>query len=205
MPQLDDMNFTEIAMGPEVQQQQQNMPNKHGLFAEFYMEAVRDNAASLEAGHPKFKDLPYVMIMVPGDKSSIVRRPVRTGQHPDHDNNRFHNEYVAFMQNEKAPLDGLPLAEWPILMKSQVLELNHFGIKTVEHLAELTDTNVQKFMGLATLREKARTYIEASKSDAPFQKLHAEIESRNGQINELQNTMKQMMEELKELKNPKKK
>ena len=203
MPQLDDMNFTEIAMGPEVQQQQQNMPNKHGLYCEFYMEAVRDAPASLEAGHPKFKDLPYIMIMVPGDKASIVRRPVRTGQHPDHDNNRFHNEYVAFMQGEKVPLEGLPLSEWPLMTKSQVLELNHFGIKTVEHLAEVTDTNAQKFLGVFALREKARTYIEASKNDAPFQQLHAEIDARNDQISELTNVVAAMKDELAELKGAK--
>lgn len=200
MPEADDMNFTEIAMGAEVQQQQPQMPNKHGLYAQFYMEAVRDSAASLEAGHPKFKDVAYVMIMVPGDKNSIVRRPVRTGQHPEHDNNRFHNEYVAFLQGEKAPLDGLPLAEWPAITKSQVLELNHFGIKTVEHLAELSDTNAQKFMGVFSLRDKAKTFIEASKSDAPFQKLHAEIDNRNEQISTLMDAVKEMKAELKALK-----
>ena len=201
MPQADDMNFTEIAMGPDVQQQQQQqMPNKHGLYAEFFMEAVQDPAASLEAGHPKFKDEPFIMIMVPGDKGSIIRRPIRTGQHPKHDNNRFHNEYVAFIQNEKAPLEGLPLEEWPQVTKSQVMELKHFGIKTVEHLAELTDTNAQKFMGVFDLRTKARTYIEASKSDAPFQKLHAEIDHRNSQISDLMAAVEAMKDELAELK-----
>ena len=194
----DIEGFTELAMGKE--QQQQQVPNKHGLYAEFYMEAERDPVATLEAGHPKFRDVPYVRIMVPGDKSSIVCRPVRTGQLPNHDNNRFHNEYVAFLQGAETPMMGLPLAEWPLVTKSQVLELNHFGIKTVENLAELTDTNVQKFMGLVSLREKARTYIEASKNDAPFQQLHAEIDSRNDQILELKNTVEQMMLELKDLK-----
>lgn len=205
MPQLDDMNFTEIAMGPEVQQQQQNMPNKHGLFAEFYMEAVRDNAASLEAGHPKFKDLPYVMIMVPGDKGAVVRRPVRVGQHPKHDNNRFHNEYVAFVQKKETPLIGFPLEEWAQLTRSQVLELAHFGFKTVEHLADVTDTNAQKFMGLYDLRDKAKAFLKASKEEAPIQQLHAEIEHRNDQLEAMQNQMKEMADELAELKGGKRK
>ena len=201
----DTEGFTQLAMSSEIQTQQPQMPNKHGLYCEFYLEAVPDSKATLEAGHPKFKEVDYIMIMVPGDKGSIVRRPIRTGQHPEHDNNRFHNEYVAYKQNVKAPMEGLPLSEWPQVTKSQVLELNHFGIKTVEHLAELTDTNAQKFMGVFDLRNKARTYIEASKTDAPFQKLHAEIEVRNEQIGELMAAVEAMKEELAELKGSKKK
>ena len=197
---VDTEGFTEMALGPDAHAQPQQQANRHGLYVEFYMEAVQDSAASLEAGHPKFKEVPYVMVKVPGDKGSIIRRPVRTGQHPKHDNNRFHNEYVAFLQDKKAPLEGLPIEEWPQVTKSQVMELRHFGIKTVEHLAGLTDTNAQKFMGILDLRTKARTYIEASQSDAPFQKLHAEIDHRNNQISELMATVNAMKDELAELK-----
>ena len=201
----DDMNFTELAMGPEVQQQQPGMPNKHGLYVEFYMEAVQDKAESLKAGHPKYKETPYVMIMVPGDKGSVIRRPIRVGQHPSHDNNRFHNEYVAFLQQEKAPIDGFPLEEWAQLTKSQVLELRHFGFKTVEHLADVTDTNAQKFMGLFDLRDKARVFLKASKEEAPMQQLQAEIEHRNELLESMQNQMKEMSAELAELKGGRKK
>ena len=204
MPEADDMNFTEIAMGPDVQQQQQGMPNKHGLYVEFYMEAEQDAPASLAAGHPKFKDVPYIMIMVPGDKA-VIRRPVRTGQFPKADNNRFHNEYVAFIQKKEMPVEGFPLEEWAQLTKSQVLELNHFGFKTVEHLAEVTDTNAQKFMGLFDLRDKAKAFIRTSKDEAPMQQLQAEIEHRNELLESMQSQMKEMADELAELKGNKRK
>ena len=203
--QPDDMNFTELAMGPEVQQQQPGMPNRHGLYVEFYMEAVQDKAASLAEGHPKFKDMPYVMIMVPGDKGSVIRRPIRTGQNPTHDNNRFHNEYVAFLQKKESPVEGFPLEEWAQLTKSQVLELQHFGFKTVEHLADVTDTNAQKFMGLFDLRNKARVFLKASKDEAPMQQLQAEIEHRNELLEAMQNQMDEMSNELAGLKGGKKK
>ena len=205
MPQVDDMNFTELAMGPEIAARQPNMPNRHGLYVEFYMEAVQDKIASLEAGHPKFKDTPYIQIMVPGDKGAVIRRPVRTGQSPDHDNNRFHNEYVAFVQQEKAPVEGYPLEQWAQLTKSQVLELQHFGFKTVEHLAEVTDTNAQKFMGLFDLRDKAKSFLKLSKDEAPMQLLQAEIEHRNDQLLSMQSQMEEMANELAELKGKRKK
>ena len=205
MPQIDDMNFTELAMGPDVQQLQPGMPNKHGLYVEFYMDAVKDAGASLEAGYPKFRDVPYIMIMVPGDNGSVIRRPVRTGQYPKSDNNRFHNEYVAFVQKKEMPTVGFPLEEWAQLTKSQVLELQHFGFKTVEHLAEVTDTNAQKFMGLFDLRGKAQTFLRTSKDEAPMQQLQAEIEHRNDQLLSMQSQMDEMANELAELKGGKRK
>ena len=205
MPQVDDMNFTELAMGSEVQQMQPGMPNKHGLYVEFYFEPEPDAQMTLEAGHPKFKEVTYIMIMTPGDKGAVIRRPIRTGQHPKHDNNRFHNEYVAFLQRGEQPLDGMPLSEWPQMTRSQVLELEHFGIKTVEHLANLTDGNAQKFMGLVTYREKARAFLESAKEAAPMQQLHAEIEHRNEELSSMQMQMKEMAEELAELKGGKRK
>lgn len=205
MPPLEDTEgFTELALGPDIGQQQQGqMPNKHGLYVEFYLEAIPDPAKTLEAGHPKFKEVPFVMIMVPGDKTSVIRRPVRTGQHPKHDNNRFHNEYVAFMQKKDAPVDGYPLDQWAALTKSQVLELQHFGFKTVEHLAGITDTNAQKGMGLITLRDKARVFIEASKEGAPLLRMHEELKTRDDLIAALQMQMEEMKAELGDMKKPK--
>ena len=204
MPLEDMEGFTELALGPEVGQQQQGqMPNKHGLYVEFYLDAVPDPEATLEAGHPKFKEIPFIMIMVPGDKTSIIRRPVRTGQHPKHDNNRFHNEYVAFLQKRDAPVDGYPLDQWAALTKAQVMELNHFGFKTVEHLANITDTNAQKGMGLITLRDKARLFIEVAQKGAPLLRLQEELQSRDELIAALQMQMEEMKTELGDMKKPK--
>ena len=99
MPLIADTEgFTDLAFGPDVQTQQPNMPNRHGLYVEFYMHPVQDKAETIKAGRPIYNEKPYVMIMVPGDKASIIRRPVRTGQKPGDDNNRFHNEDVAFKE-----------------------------------------------------------------------------------------------------------
>ncbi len=200
MPQVDTEGFTELAMSSEIAAQQPSMPNRHGLYCEFYLEAEPDKAATLAAGHPKFKEVPYIMIMVPGDKGSVVRRPVRTGQNPEHDNNRFHNEYVAFMQQKAAPVDGMPLEEWPQVTRSQVLEMNHFGIKTVEHLSDVSDINAQKFMGLLDLRNKARAYMQSAREDGGFGKLYEELKVRDSTILDLTNTVKAMQDELKEMK-----
>lgn len=196
--QEDTEGFTEIALGPQAQHD----PNKpaHGLYVEFYMQAAPDPAETLKQGRPIHKEIAYVMIMVPGDKGAIVRRPVRTGHDPKHDNNRFHNEYVAFLQNKDAPVEGMLLDQWDELNTAQVMDLQHLGIKTVEHLANLNDTAVQKFMGLADLKNKAKAHLEVTGRGASIGQMQAELAKRDNDLATMAETLKAMQEEMAELR-----
>lgn len=191
-----DAGFNDMAMPEQTAQQQP----RHGLFVQFYMHPKHDKEKSIEAGRPIYAEVPYLMIMVPGDKASIVRRPVRTGQNPKDDNNRFHNEYVAFIQKEEQPSEGTMLEQWPQINRAQVMELQHIGIKTVEHLAELNDTSLQNYMGLINLKKKAVAYLAIVKDEAPMIRLQAEIDSRDTQMASMQEAMDEMQKELKKLK-----
>lgn len=196
-----DQGFADLVSQEEVGRplRQQQQPS-HGLYVEFYVHPVEQKEESLKAGRKMFAEVPYIMIMVPGDKSSIVRRPVRTGTHAQHDNHRFHNEYVAFMQNEKQPVVGTPLSEWHQLNKAQVEEMKHIGIRTVEQLAGMPDSNVQKFMGLADLKQKARKWLETTSAEAPLQMLNDELEKRDSEIATMNETLKEMQKELAKVK-----
>lgn len=197
-----DQNLIDVAMGPDPAMLQQNPDQpRHGLYVEFYMHPVPDKAETLKQGRPIHKEVAYVMIMIPGDKGAIVRRPVRTGQDKNHDNNRFHNEYVAFVQNKDAPVDGMLLEHWKELNSAQVMDLQHIGIKTVEHLAELNDTVVQKFMGLADLKNRARKHLATSSRGASKKLLEAELEKRDNDMATMRGVMEAMQEELAQLKN----
>ena len=196
--QEDTEGFTEIAMGPQ-QQQDPNAP-RHGLYVEFYMNAVQDPVETLAQGRAIHRELPYVMIMVPGDKGSVVRRPVRIGQSPKHDNNRFHNEYVAFMQQKEQPIEGTLLEDWPELNVAQVMDLQHLGIKTIEHMAELNDSAVQKHMGLADLKNKAKAYMTQAAKSVPKKQLEAALKERDNELETMQNTMEAMQSEMAELR-----
>lgn len=188
--------FTDLAMP---QPQQPGTTPKHGLYVEFYKHAVKDAARTLEEGRDIHKEVDYVMIMVPGDKGSIVRRPIRTGQDPKHDNNRFHNEYVAYLQNKEVPVEGTMLETWPELNTAQVLDLQHLGIKTVEHLANLNDTAVQQYMGLVDLKQKAKLYVEAMASGAPMKQMEAALKDRDNQINSQANAIEEMAKRIQDL------
>jgi hypothetical protein len=194
-----DERFNEMAF-PQKGPQGQAVPAPHGMSVNFYMHPKYDEKRSAEEGRPIYGEHPYVMIMVPGDKDSIVRRPVRTGQNERDDNNRFHNEYVAFVQKEDQPIEGTMLEQWPQITRAQVMELQAIGIRTVEHLGNIKDTALQNYMGLITLKQKATAYLAMVKEEAPMIRLQAEIESRDQQLLSMSQTMKEMQEELRLLK-----
>jgi len=195
-----EMRLDAQAQDMAVGQMPQSPATSHGLSVEFYNSAVQDKEKSLEEGRPIFVELPYVQIMVPGDKDSIVRRPVRTGNLPKDDNNRFNVEYNAFLNNLEQPLEGTPVDEWNQISKSQALELQALNIKTVEMLADLNDVQVSKFMGLADLKKRAAMWIDLAAKEAPIAFMQSQLEERDNAISALENVMLEMREELAGLK-----
>jgi hypothetical protein len=202
---LDDSIIQSQMVG---QQPQQQMPSTHGLYVEFYMHPEQNMEESNKQNRPIFEELPYVMIMVPGDKSTVIRRPVRTGVHPNCDNNRFHNEYVAFLQKEEQPIQGTLLSEWPQITRATCMELEALNVRTVDHLADMPDSLASQYMGMQDLKQKASKWLELTKAEAPMQQLQAELEARDSVIAAQGNAIEDMQEELRKLnkaKTPKKK
>lgn len=194
----DTEGFTQMALGAAGAERafQNTEQPKHGLFARFYMHPVQNAAKTLAQGRPIFDETEYVAIMVPGDKASIVERPVRLGIQPGADNVKFSVEYNLFKQQKNQQVSGTPLKEFPPISRSQVRELEHFHVRTVEQLAELSDTHAQKFMGLNSLRELARRFIQHAEGAAPLSALQGQLEDS---LNAQQTMYAQMQDMAKEL------
>lgn len=169
-------------------------PGDENLLVKFYLHPKQNKTKSVEAGRPIYEDVEYVHIMVPGDKDNIVERPAR-----DSDRQRFPRQYEAFKRGEGDALVGTPLAMWPAIARSQVEELAFFNVKTVEQLAALSDTQIQKFMGMRELRTKAKLWLDAAAGNAPIEKLQAEIEERDNVIATMQKQMADLQARLEEL------
>lgn len=164
------------------------------LYVMFYKGHVEDREASLEAGRPIFKDAEFVKIIVPGDKNNIVDRVAR-----DNDKRRFPKQYQAFKNDEQEYISGTPLENWNYLSSAQVAELKHFGVRTVEQLANVNDSTGQNFSGFNKLKERANEYIEASASDAPLVQLQAELEERDQKIEEQEQTIQSLIARIEAL------
>jgi|TARA_R110000782_G_scaffold6628_1_gene22765 hypothetical protein len=173
----------------------------HGLHVQFYMHPLQDTLRTIEEGRPIFNDTPYVMIMVPGDKDSVVRRPVRVGVHPKDDNLRFAGEYQAFQANKDQPIEGTPLAEWPLMTASEIREMEYFGIRTVENLAGLADVKASQFMGMQDKKKKANEWLQNTKDGAPMLRLNAELAERDNKIEVMQQQLEELLAKPSKKKN----
>jgi hypothetical protein len=158
------------------------------VYAQFYMHPRKDEAASLKEGRDIYQEVPYVKIMVPGDKDNIVQRPVR-----EQDKHRFPRQWAAFENNEDAPMIGTPLTEWAFINRGQVEELKFFGIRTIEDLANMPDSQSTKFMGINALKQKAKAFIEDAKMQAPLDELRAENDALKGQLDDMQQQIAELM------------
>lgn len=152
-----------------------------GTHAKFYTKAVPDEAASAEAGSPKFTDKVYIEIMTPGNQTNIVDRPVRPV-----DKQRFAAQYAAFIAGDNEQITGTPLSEVTWVPRSIVEELNYAKVRTVEQLAEINDNVCTKMPGMFDLKRKAIAWMENAKQAAPFTKLYAENEALQRRLEQLE-------------------
>jgi hypothetical protein len=159
------------------------------LFVVFFKDAVKNAAASTEAGRPIFEERDFIRIITPGSRDSFVER-VREG---DQYTQRFPTQWARYKQNLDQTVTGTPLSQVPWLSIAQVAEFNAVGCKTVEQLVGMADAMAGKFMGFHQIKQRAQVYLDAAKEAAPALKLQAELEKRDEQIAQLQAQMATMM------------
>lgn len=142
-----------------------------------------------------YKDVPFVRIMVPGDKTNIIEQPVR-----EHHKERFIRQWLYFQsKNNDGQVIGTKLEEWnkdkpEDFNEHQMAELQILKFQTVEQVATATDAQLQRIgMGAAGLRERARAYLS--------QKNHAENNSElaktRSELDELKAQMALLMSQRK--------
>lgn len=156
------------------------------LLVKFYRHAAKDRKATLEAGRPIFRDMDYISIMQPGNKDSIVQRPASLK-----DKNRFAVHWQKYQAREsQETISGTPLEEWGGLTEAQKNELKYMNVRSVEQLVNITDTNAQGMMGIHSLKERAKRFLEGNDAD----KLAAE----NKEKDDLIVSMKKRLDALEE-------
>lgn len=166
-----------------------NARDKDGAIPRFYMEPFQNNAKTAEMGQPVFEEREMVEILIPGDRRTVATRIVL-----EEHRRRWPRAYAAFRAGQEAPVEGIPLEEWPGISRGYVEELKFAHVRTVQQLAALPDEQLNKSvsMGGFSLREKARRYLEQLGGQAPTEKLAAENAELKGTIS----TMKGQMDDL---------
>ena len=150
------------------------------LQVRFYKKPVQQEAESLAAGRPIFKEFDFVHICVAGDTLTEIDTYVLNSH-----KQRFPIQWAQY-QNRVGADDqevvGTPVSEWPIVSKSQAEELRALKFHTVESIAGASDQQLQR-MGMAAgmspyaFRDKAKAFLNLATNAAETDKRESEINS----------------------------
>lgn len=158
------------------------------LLVMFYMEAVKQEVASAEAGRPIFKDVPMIKILIPGSKDPTVQKV------NENYIRRFPRQWERFQKQMEQIVDGTPLDQVPFLTVSQIAELKAYNCFTLEQLAGMSDQAGQKFMGIQSLKAKAQKYLDAANNAAPITHMQEQIDALKSQNEVLGRQLKEAMD-----------
>jgi len=143
----------------------------------------------------RFKDEPFVRIMVPGDKTNIIEEPVK-----EYHKERFPRQWLYFqMKNSEGSVIGTLLDEWQKarpkeFSANQMAELQILKFQTVEQVATATDSQLQKVgMGGTGLRDSARSYLLTKNQSESA----SELEETRKELDILKQQMQSLMAEKK--------
>ena len=148
------------------------------LQVRFYKKSVQQEQESIDAGRPIFKDFDFVQICVAGDTLTEID----TYALQNH-KQRFPIQWANYMNREGAhdeEIVGTPLAEWPLVSKSQAEELRAIKFQTVESIANASDQQLQRMGMIAgmspySFRDKAKAFLNLATTAAETDKREHEI------------------------------
>lgn len=177
------MQPTTPTMFPEIptpQPDENRYAHDARLYVEFYRKPVQHEAQSREAGRAIYVEVDYIRIHTPGDKSSVIERPVDAL-----DAQRFADRYAKWKAGQEEAVSGTPLTALPGMTPAKAEEYKFFKIVTVEQLADAADNLGQKFLGFQQDKARAKAFIQVAANNAPIEKMNEELQKRDAEIENL--------------------
>jgi hypothetical protein len=148
------------------------------LQVRFYKKPVQQEQESIDAGRPIYKEFDFVHICVAGDTLTEIDTYALQSH-----KQRFPIQWANYMNRVGAndqEVVGTPVAEWPLVSKSQAEELRAMKFFTVESIASASDQQLQR-MGMAagmspySFRDKAKAFLNLATTSAETDKREHEI------------------------------
>lgn len=174
------------------------------LHIEFYNDAQENPAESKKQGRPIFEDVEMIRIKIVGDPKSSIIAPAHSSPSRDPETGlpityaqKFPEHYRYFKDNrDQQAAAGTPLTEVPWLTAAKRAELKALNILTVEGLALLDGTLLQRIgMGARELKNKAQTWLDLAAGTAVESKMAGELASRDEEIEALKRQMADMQQQ----------
>lgn len=165
------------------------------VFAEFYHRPVKMEFQSEQEGRPIFKDVPYLCITFPGDRTKNWDQPVKMNDDSSgpSDPHRFPRQWEAFQRQQEQIPDGTPLTEFAAFGRARVMELKAMNIHTVEQFAGVPDGQIESLgLGARKERDLCRNSLDKTASLSHITKLESENEVLKADISLLQQQVKEL-------------
>jgi hypothetical protein len=127
---------------------------------------------------PQYEDVEWVQIINRADPKTIIESPVR-----DDHRKKYAAQYEAWKKGEEAPLNGIPLKEFPQMTPADIANCHKCHIRTVEELAEFPDGQIERLGGRGySLKNAAKKFIEYRQGPSVEDLMQriAELESKVG-------------------------
>lgn len=159
-----------------------------GLYVEFYLRAVLNEAKSAIEGRPIYEDREYVKMIPAGDKTKAADRPVKKVPYAGRpaDQLRFPRQWEAFKNQNVKAIEGTPIEEWGAITRSDAMMLKSLNIHTLEMLSELQENHLT-WLGARQMRDKAKIAVEKAKDGAAAMQWAKEKSDMQDQMQALQN------------------
>jgi hypothetical protein len=167
------------------------MPGPDGSILRFFYDTERNEQATIAAGRAIFDTVLSVDVITPGQKSSTPRFELERIWSPqskealmltsDSKKGYKYAEYAEQIERFKkqesvGELGGTPLKMWPRIDRSLAATLMATNVFTVEALANLSDTNLDRVgLGARELREQAKAWLEQAAGGADLSVLTNEV------------------------------
>lgn len=161
-----------------------------GLLVEFVDDAIEQPFETQKHGRAIYKQVPFISILFPGDKTKKTYRPATEA-----DKARFPQQWAFFEKGTIAGVQGTLITQWNYLSKSQAMELKHMGFWTVELLANASDTQISSFLGGMELRKQAQVFLQSTEGNSTLTALVAENEQLKSSVKTLQDQMQALIEQ----------
>jgi uncharacterized protein YdaL len=159
-------------------------PGDERLFVKFYDGTKQDKLASEREGRPIYTTVPFIRILIPGDRNTIIDTYA-----DENYKRRFPKQWAAYQAKESQAITGTLLSEVPVVSRAQCEELEYFKVFTVEQLAGVSDNLASKIPSLQELKRKAQTYVDQAKDAALAQKLNEENAGLKNRISALESEL----------------
>lgn len=158
-----------------------------GITPVFFLEPTLNPKRTAEEGRPIYDDQERVRLFVAGDPYNQVVHPVDQEKRE-----RFPEAYRAFKEKREMHIEGTPIRQWALLTPANIAEFEAIKIFSVEALAQVPDSSLQRVMGLREWREKAKTWLAVNKDSAAAVKYAEENVRLNDEIGELKRQMAEL-------------